>query len=317
MTDIMNIPRSELESIYALIGKRLGAPTEIVSTGKVSKKVEKAEKKPRANAGQSTAHGDYTKKVLAEHNKDSAEYKEFVAKRVAAAEAGKLAYTADQGKVKSGKKQVGDLMDAKEARSGAHIAFVGFWKASQQEEWLAFKADWETTHPKSSRASSVADDASTAGSETKPGKKRGAKKDAECTPEELAERKAKRAAKKAEKNAAKEPVAEVAEPASSEDEQEQEEVIPEDDAEEAESQEAAAESEEAEEVEFAFIPFEHKKVKYLRLGNKVDEEIEWEDDGHLWKALADGSKGAYAGKLLSNGKIDSSAETMKNEPASE
>lgn len=175
----------------------------------------KPAKKPRSNLGKSTAQGDYVKKVLAEHNKDSAEFKSFLARRVAAAEAGEMLYTADQGKVKSGKKAVGDRMTVKEATAGAHIPFAAEWKREHQEEWLAFKSAWEIAHPKVTATSAEpSDDVSTIGDDeatgavdvssvpVAPKAKRGPKKMADMTPEEQAAAKAKRAAKKAEKASA-------------------------------------------------------------------------------------------------------------------
>ena len=176
-----------------------------------------AAKKPRANLGKSTAVGDYIKKVLAEHNKDSAEFKSFLAKRVAAAEAGEMLYTADQGKVKSGKKAIGDRMTAKEATAGAHIPFAAEWKREHQEDWLAFKSAWEAEHPKGGAVAEASDDATEAEDEANGAAngaaggaapaapvakaKRGPKKMADMTPDEQAAAKAKRAAKKAEKAA--------------------------------------------------------------------------------------------------------------------
>ena len=121
-------------------------------------------KKPRANTGQSTAHGDYTKELLSRYPTESAEQKESFERRMVDAAAGKIVYTADQAKVKSGKRAVGDIMSVEEAKLGAHLAFVSEWKKHHQAEWLSFKAEWEKQHPKGSRVSSVTCDTSEAGS---------------------------------------------------------------------------------------------------------------------------------------------------------
>ena len=65
----------------------------------------------------------------------------------------------------------------------------------------------------------------------------------------------------------------------------------------------------------ALIPYHHKKTAYLRWGH-IDEDGEgvWEEGGDIWLQNADGSKGAYAGQLRSNGRIDNSAEVMATEP---
>jgi len=320
MTDMIQITcsRADAQRIHAIfgnLGAQLGA--EPVALSKTSNKsAPVADKKPRANAGQPTAHGAYTAKVLAEHGKDSAEFKAYVAKRVADAEAGKLVYTADQAKVKSGKKAVGDLMDAKEAVAGAHIPFAAQWKRDHQEEWNAFKAKFELEHPKGSRAASVADDASVAesavaseASEAKP--KKGRKP---MTDEAKAAAAAKRAATKAAKSA---PVAPIAEPATVNDEAVEQDEVELD--EEASVQEEEEEEEGVVSVDAtsdALIPWTSPKgVTYLRVGH-LDEEGDgvWNEGNWLWAKNADGTKGAYAGILLANGKIDARPATLADEP---
>ena len=188
----------------------------------------KPAKKPRANAGKPSCHGAWTKLILDRFPKDSVEQKEFLAARIAAAERGEMLYTKDMAKVKTGKKQVGDAMDAKDAAVGAHMAFVGWWSEQHQAEQAEFKAAWELEHPKgaataASSAAENSDDAATvadeddsaapssavggAGSAAAPvakaeAKKRGPKKMADMTPEELAAAKAKRAENKAKKASA-------------------------------------------------------------------------------------------------------------------
>ena len=325
MTDTIQItmPRALAVKFFDLFGTQLGEEvsstlSKTVSKGgeKAAKAAAKAEKKPRANAGQSTAHGDYTKEVLARYTKDSAEFKAFLAKRVAAAEGGQMVYTADQAKVKSGKKAVGDLMDAKEAVSGAHIPFVAEWKKDHQAEWLSFKAQWDQDHPKGSRAASVADGASEAGSaegadeaEEKP--KRGRKT---MTQEQKDAAKAKREAKKAAAAAASPD----APAAPTTDEVVEEEAV--DLSEEDEQPVAAAPSapaeveEEAEEAEDDLLPFSKGGVDYLRWGHlDADGDEVWHPEGYTWLKNADGSRGAFAGKMVGT-KLDKSAEAMADEP---
>ena len=327
MTDMIQITMSRDLAVkfFDLFGTQLGEEvsstlSKTVSKGgeKAAKAAAKAEKKPRANAGQSTAHGDYTKEVLSRYPKDSAEFKAFLAKRVAAAEGGQMVYTADQAKVKSGKKAVGDLMDAKEAVSGAHIPFVAEWKKDHQAEWLTFKAQWDQDHPKGSRAASVADGASEAGStegadeaEEKP--KRGRKT---MTQEQKDAAAAKRAAKKAAAAAAT-PDA-LAAPTMPE--AEEEEAV--DLSEEGEQSVAAVPSasppaeavEGGEEADDDLLPFSKGGISYLRWGHLDAEGDEvWHPEGWTWLKNADGSKGAFAGKMVGT-KLDKSAEAMADEP---
>ena len=292
---------------------------QLPKSGKAPK-APKAEKAARANAGMPTLHGAWTTHVLKEHNTESTEFKEFLAARIASAKAGELLYNEGHAKVKKGKKTAGDAMDEKEAAVGAHTVFVSYWKSQHADEHATFKAEWEAANPKESRvASSKTSQASSSDDEdgesaAKQPKKRGAKKYSEMTPEELATAKAKRAAAKAVKSAVKE-------------------------AEEAEERESAcmepaspialntpsaaiggggtmpAPAAEVEEAELEPLPFTHKKVHYLRLGCMgADGETEWDDVGDLWSVNTDGSRGDYAGILLSNGKIDNSASVLANAP---
>jgi hypothetical protein len=259
-------------------------------------------------------HGAWTTHVLKEHNTESLEFKEFLAERIASARRGELLYNDGHAKVKSGKKTAGDAMDEKEAAVGAHTVFVSYWKAQHADEHAAFKAEWEAANPKETRvASSKTSQASSSDNEdgesaAKPApKKRGAKKHADMTPEELAADKAKRAAKKAEKAAAK--AAEEAEERQSANMEPAESPMV------GGGSAAPAEAAEAEEVEVSVIPFRHNKVNYLRLGSlDADGDPIWDCTGDLWLANSDGSKGKYAGILMANGKIDSSADVLENEP---
>jgi len=275
--------RAQLDTMIASASG--GADLKTLSKTK-SKKVaaEKAEKKPRANAGVGTAWSTFSSKIQKDHAEELAAVKaDAAARRAAAKEAGE---------------------EAPADCVGAHLHWCSRYKAEHEEEWLAFKASWEAEHPKTSAAASeagsVAGDAASAdgASEEAPKKKRGAKKDSELSPDELAAKKAARAAKKAAKAAAKEADEGAARAASV--------MAP-------PAVEEAAAPEEAEEDGPAngLCPFRHKKVNYLRFGHKDAEgDYVWHEDGDLWLALADGSKGAYAGQLQADGSINTSAEVM-------
>jgi len=299
----------------------------MIQVAKPSKsKAPKADKKPRANAGMPTLHGAWTTHVMKEHSTEATEYKEFLDALIASAKRGELLYTEGQAKVKKGKKQVGDVMDETEAVVGVHTKFVSYWKAQHADEHATFKAEWEAANPKDARvASSKASQASSSDNEGEDGeaapkqtKKRGAKKHVDMTPEELAADKAKRAAKKAEKAAikasgeAEERLSACMEAASPVAMKTPSAAIG---GSGVQAAPAAPAAEAEEEVEMEQLPFTHKKINYLRLGCMgKDGEPEWADVGDLWLMNADGSRGAYAGILMINGKIDTSAHVMANAP---
>jgi hypothetical protein len=123
---------------------------------------------------------------------------------------------------------------------------------------------------------------------------------------------AKRAATKAAKSA---PVAPVAEPAVVDDKAVEEDDVSVADEEEAEEA-ASVVSVEVDAAADELISWTSPKgVTYLRVGH-LDEEGDgvWNEGNWLWAKNADGTKGAYAGILLANGKIDASAKTLKDEP---
>jgi len=143
MTDTVTIPRSEYEMIYKMIGERLGAPVDAVPTpSKVSKKAEKAEKKPRANTGVPTAWSEWTELMNKEHQAEIASY---IVQRVASAEAGTLVYTADQNAVKLGRAVAGQPVPVKKAKIGAHLSWLKAYKAEHEADWLAFQTKWTAT----------------------------------------------------------------------------------------------------------------------------------------------------------------------------
>jgi len=261
-----------------------------ISAKSGSAKTEDKPKKPRANKDRPTVHGDWTKTVLEKHGKESAEFKEFIAERVAAAKAGTLLYNAEQAMVKSGKKAAGDPMDEKDALRGAHAAFVAHYKKANMEEFQAFKTQWETDHPKSAPASVAASDSESEvveggeGGEVKAKKKRGPKPNAECTPEELAARKEKRAANKAKKAAEKATQEAAPREVSVMEAPEASPAVPSSIVAEEASQ-AVAEEEapaEAEDVCDSLHPFTFKKINYLRFGHEEDGEKIWDEGNDLW-----------------------------------
>lgn len=261
--------RSQLDNMISAAGGDASKTT--TKAKKVS--ADKAEKKPRANAGQGTAWSAFSSKIQKDHAA------ELTAVKAEAAEARRLA------------KEAGEA--APPETHGAHLHWCSRYKAEHNDEWLAFKASWEAENPKTSAASSEAGSVAS-DSEEAPKKKRGAKKDADLSPEELAVKKAARAAKKAAKAAAKEVEESTSRAAS---------VMP----------PPAEKTEECDdEVENGLCPFRHKKINYLRFGHKDTEgDYNWHEDGDLWLALADGKKGAYAGQIRADGSIDTSAEVME------
>jgi len=294
--------RAQLDVLIASAG---GDVSAIKTTGKKASAV-KAEKKPRANAGVGTAWSAFSSKIQKEHKDELDIVKaEAAAARKAAKEAGE---------------------DAPPETKGAHLHWCSTYKEEHDDEWKAFKAEWELAHPKGSKAASAAvsssasvaedSDNETSASTAAP-KKRGIKKDSECTPEELAERKAKRAATKAAKavtKAASEVVdraASVMAPAAPKPKAvtKAKTVAP------PPVPATVEEVEETEEeAEDKLIPFTHKGKSYLRFGH-LDEDGDaiWDEGGDLWLAKEDGSKGAYQG-VLTHGKIDSSPAVLAAEP---
>ena len=170
MTDTIQItmPRDLAVKFFGLFGTQLGEEvsstlSKTVSKGgeKAAKAAAKAEKKPRANAGQTTAWSEWTVLKKAEH-KDQIEA--YIARRIEDCKAGKVIYTADQDAVKLGRAAAGDPVPEKMAKVGAHLSWLKAYKAEHEAEWLSFKAEWEKQHPKGSRVSSVTCDTSEAGS---------------------------------------------------------------------------------------------------------------------------------------------------------
>ena len=276
---MINLPRAELEQMYKDLGALLGR--EATPPTKTKEKAEKAEKKPHANAGQGTAWSSFCTKIQLDHKEEVEQVKAADKEARAAAKAA-----------------------GEEApKAGAHLAWCGAYKTAHEAEWLAYKADWDVAHPKSSKSSVAGSDGEAA---PKPKKAK-----APLSDEEKAAKKAKAAAKKAAKAAAPAPApAPAAEAHDEADDAELEE------AEEASVAEAAPAAEEAEEAEDAddLFPFGIAKGalkgKYLRFGHQDAEgAMVWHSDGDLWSVKADGSKDAYLGQLRGgiNGSISKTA----------
>lgn len=280
MTDMIQISRAELTRIHALLGAHLGEEA-VAALSKTSKtiKAAKAEKKPRANAGQGTAWSAFSSKIQQDHKEEVDAVKAAAAaSRKAAKEAGEAAPADTQG---------------------AHLHWCSRYKEAHPEEWETFKAKWELEHPKGSAAASVADDASVAESAA-PSEASGAKAKKARKPQSE-ETKAAAAAKRAATKAAKSGAAPAdAQPAAAKDE-----VV-----EEAAVDLSAAE----EEAEDDILPFSKGGKDYLRWGHldKDGDEV-WAPEGYTWLKNADGSKGAYAGKMVGN-KLDSSPAALAEEP---
>jgi len=100
--------------------------------GTASESASSTVKKPRVNKGQSTSHGDFTKKILEEHK---AEVDAFKA----------------------------ELKISKPEQKGAHLVFVSKYKKEHVEEFKAFEAEWKAAHPKV-----FADDSASSSDEVSP-----------------------------------------------------------------------------------------------------------------------------------------------------
>ena len=216
MNSTVSVSRTSMLEIFKAMGATLGyTPESLVMlepqagpAAQLAKDVKRDAGKPRANTGCGTLWSAWSLAVMGAHapraDDKSEEFKDFVAKRLVAAEAGELVYTAEQCKVKSGKRVVGDKMTVKEALVGAHLAFVKFWMQEHPEQYTTFKADWERKNPKAAAkvveaVAPVEAVEAVAPVEVKPTKKRGPKKLAEMTPEELAIHEARKAERKAKK----------------------------------------------------------------------------------------------------------------------
>lgn len=251
------------------------------TSGPTKGKKGKAAKEKSSRAGRPTAHGDFTKMVLKDHEAD---WKAFQA----------------------------ELKESSPDQKGAHLIFVKKYKDEHKEEYQEFETTWKAEHPKDapSAAESVAGSdvegsVSTKASNRKPmtdehkaklkaGREAAAaKKKAEKEAEEAAAKgeiavapasdfsattEVKKVAKKPVKTVAKKP-----EPTPV--------VVP----------------EPVEDDDPEFLAFKHSGKTYLRLGAKREDGNHLWATGHLWESKK-GAKGTYVGCLQDDGTIDSTEE---------
>jgi hypothetical protein len=275
--------RTQLDTMIAAASNGADVKT-MTKTKKVS--ADKTEKKPRANAGQGTAWSSFCKKIMEEHKEAFEKVK------------------ADDKAARAVAKEAGD--DAPKA--GAHLVWCSGYKTAHEAEWLAYKAEWDAAHPKSSK-SSVADGASVAGSEADgeaaAPKAKAKKVKAPLSDDEKAAKKAKAAATKAAKAAKAAPAAA---PVAEADDEADDAVLEDDEEAPAATEEAPAPvevpaaAEEAAEEEAptpaTLVPFNLKKVKYLRLCQEDEDGNAVKADGdNLWLITADGSRGEWVGQI--------------------
>ena len=200
--------------------------------------------------------------------------------------------------------------EAAEKKCGAHLKWISANKGKESAEWLAFKADWDASHPKGAKgAKEVSEDEESEEAEAeeaeaapvvaaeKAPKKRGPKRLADMTPEEkakhdagVAERKAKKSAGamalEAEAKASVSiqplavtaPVAKVvvASPVAEEDDGD---------------------------IELKIIVLDGQK--YMRPWSNTDND--WAT-GDLWYTNKKGEKSHYLGELMDDGSINADAE---------
>ena len=244
-------------------------------SGSTKGKKGKPAKEKSSRAGRPTAHGDFTKMVLKDHEED---WKAFQA----------------------------ELKESSPDQKGAHLIFVKKYKDEHKEEYQTFEANWKAEHPKdapsaaeSVEASEAEGSVSTKASNRKPmtdehkaklkaGREAAAaKKKAEKEAEQAAAKgeigitpatEVKTVAKKQVKTVAKKP-----EPAPV--------VVA-----------APVEDDDPE-----FLAFKHAGKSYLRLGAKREDGNHLWTSGDLWESKK-GAKGTYVGSLQEDGTIDTEAE---------
>jgi hypothetical protein len=194
ITSIQNMSQADRETVFAAFAMD---PPQATKSKAV--KEPKADKKPRANAGKGTAWSAFSVKIQLDHKDEVDAVKKDAAQRRANA------------------KMSG--VPAPDDTKGAHLHWCSAYKAAHEDEWKAFKAEWELKNKAASdeeaapmvgggsttaaTAPGVATaTAATAATEAAPKPKRGPKKLADMTPEEQAAAKAKRAENKAKKASA-------------------------------------------------------------------------------------------------------------------
>ena len=184
---IQDMSQADREAVFAAFA--MDPPQ--VTKGKAAKE-PKAEKKPRANAGKGTAWSAFSVKIQLDHKDEVDAVKKDAAEKRANAKMSGL--------------------PAPDDTKGAHLHWCSAYKAAHEDEWKAFKAEWELKNKTVASDEETAapmvgggsTSAATAATETEaaPKAKRGPKKLADMTPEEQAAAKAKRAENKAKKASA-------------------------------------------------------------------------------------------------------------------
>jgi hypothetical protein len=216
--------------------------------------------------------------------------------------------------------------EAAEKKGGAHLKWISANKGKTSPEWLAFKAEWDASHPKEAKGAKASDaeEAEEAEEDSSPpavggggsvaaapavaekvAKKRGPKKLADMTPEEkaahdakVAERKAKKAAEVAAEAAAvaaagpvqPKPVAELVAAAEAA-------AVP--------KPVAAAVPVAEEEGSIELKIFILDGQKYMRLWSSAANDWHTTD---LWYTTKKGERGAYWGELMEDGSVNADAE---------
>jgi hypothetical protein len=225
--------------------------------------------------------------------------------------------------------------EAAEKKAGAHLKWISANKGKTSPEWLAFKAEWDASHPKAAKGAKEASDAEEAEEDEdsdspaaaqggggsvaavaaplaeKVAKKRGPKKLADMTPEEKANHDAGVAARKAKKAAAA--AAEAAAVAAAGP------VQPKPVAELMAAAEAATApapkpkpvaapapapvAEEEGTIELKIFILDGQK--YMRLWSSAANDWHTTD---LWYTTKKGERGAYWGELMEDGSVNADAE---------
>lgn len=276
---------SALMNIISTAQDELGKMGNV--SGSVNTKGAKT-KKPSARKGRATPHGDFTKKILDEHKADVEIFK-------------------------------AELKESNPDQKGAHLIFVSNYKKAHMDEYNAFEAAWNETHPKeeSSDSGSVAEasDSANANTSDTPSKPKRI-----ITDEHKAKMKAGREKKAAEKKAAQtveEQKANTEVPATT--------IVPEVivTAPVAKKQGKKVKNDitpiavvapvaepvvaDAEDSDPELLGFKHAGTNYVRLGIKRTDGNHLWASGDLW-ASKKGNKGAYIGCLQDDGTIDKTAE---------
>ena len=180
--DYSTLSVAQLLAVRTTIDEAIMARSSgVAPTPSVATKAGKTPKEPKEKVkrkGSPGAWSDWTKKVMTEYDSEIKAYKE-----------------------------------AAEQKCGAHLKWISANKGKASAEWLAFKAEWDASHPKEAKGkSSEADEVEEAesGSDSSPqggavtvekAKRRGPKKLTDMTASERAAHDAKVAAKKAKKAA--------------------------------------------------------------------------------------------------------------------